>query len=283
MRVKWLIAAVLALSLTACADDDSSESVSTDSRAAAAFDGDLAGKGGAERALECVGDTYRKGVGDPVGSGLEENGDAPGEGLDNWLDPEGYFHQVPDDGYAIETEDGDRALISYDGDDGQTVIAFVMRDGQKDYYDDDTGWVVESYAMCDPAEWPRHVTDALDLGVWADDSGTPVSIEEIVSFHGPEHCDWQDSTWIWLGEDGRDGEFIGNPDRGLRDGLRTTYALDVPLPEDARDTGWTRDGNRLFIAADGSAAYLVSVFEEDDQDVGDRWPAPKKLGSIRCA
>ena len=282
MRVRWLVALALVVGLTACGDPPDSRSVTEESRAKVPFDGDLAGKRGAERALECSGDVYRTGVGDPEG-GLEENGDSPGLGLDHWLDPQGYLHQVPETGYAVETEDGDRVLISYDNESDETVIAFAMRDGQTDYYQDGEGWMVESYAMCDPADWPQDVTDGLDIGVWQDESGTSVPVTTVVSFHGPEHCGWQESTWIWLGEDGADGEFIGNPTRDLRDGLQTTYELDVPVPADARDTGWSHDGNRLLIAEDGSAAYLVSTVADADRTVGDRWPAAKKLGSIRCA
>lgn len=282
MRVRWFVALGLVVSLTACSDPPDSRSVTEKSAASTPYDGDLTGKNGAKRALECTGDTYRTGSGSPD-SGLEENGETPGLGLDHWLDPEAYFNQVPDSGYSIETEDGDRTLISYDNEANKTVIAFVMRDGQQDYYDDGEGWMVESYAMCDPADWPPDVAQTLDIGVWRDDSGRSMSINTIVSFHGPEHCNWQDSTWIWLGEDGKDGEFIGNPPRDLRDGLRTTYALDVPVPADARDTGWSHDGDRLLIAADGSAAYLVASYEDADRTVGDRWPAAKELGAIRCA
>lgn len=214
MGMRWLgIALVLALSLAACGDPPTDRSVTETSAAQAVYDGDLAGKGAAELALECVGATFRRGVGDPEG-GLEENGETPALGLDHWLDPEGWLQQVPRSGYAIEREDGDRALISYDDRD-RTVIAFVMHDGQKDYYDDDVGWVVES------------------------------------------------------------------PDRDLRASLRTTYALDVPVPDDARDTGYQRGGSRLLVAADGSAAYLVPAYQGADRSVGDRWPAEKKqIGCI---
>ena len=166
MRVRWLVAVALMAALSACSDPAASESVTDTTAVDHPYDGELDGKRGAEKALECTGDTYRRGVGDPDG-GLEENGDTPGLGLDNWMDPEAWFQQVPTTGYAIEREDDGRALISYDAED-KTVIAFVMRDGQKDYYDDERGWVVESYAMCDPAEWPSHVTDELDIGVWSD-------------------------------------------------------------------------------------------------------------------
>jgi hypothetical protein len=280
MGVRWPgIALVIALSLTACGDPPTDRSVTEKSAARAAYDGDLAGERAAELALECVGSTFRRGVGDPQG-GLEENGETPAVGLDHWLDPEAWTHQVPVTGYAIEREDADRALISYDDRD-RTVIAFVMNDGQKDYYDNDEGWVVESYAMCDPSEWPADVAEGEGWGVWTDETGRPVPTDRILSFQGAEHCDWQDSTWVLLGKEGADGTFIGNPDRDLRDSLRTTYALDVQVPADARDTGYQRGGSRLLVAADGSAAYLVPTYAGADRSVGDRWPATKRrIGCI---
>lgn len=278
MHMRWLGIVAAASLLVACGESEPSGSVTSTTSADRPYSGDLAGARGAEDALECDGLTYRRGTGQ-LHDGLEETGESPEQALDNWMDPEAFFNQVPTSGYALEREDGDHALLSFDAD-GKTVIAFVMRDGLTDYQDD-TGWGVESYAMCDPAQWPPQVTDELDIGVWADTSGARVSVEQVVSFHGSAHCDWQDTTWIYLGEEGERGEFLGNPDPGLRDLLRTTYALDVPVPEDARDTGWSRKGRRLLIAADGSAAYLVPAYDGVDRSIGDRWPAPKQ--PIGCA
>ena len=73
----------------------------------------------------------------------------------------------------------------------------------------------------------------------------------IRSLQGSEHCDWQDTTWLWLGKEGRDGEFLGSPDRELRRFLRTTYAAHAEVPSDAWDTGFSRAGRRLWVAADG--------------------------------
>ncbi|HEU5107631.1 MAG TPA: hypothetical protein VFT95_03560, partial [Micromonosporaceae bacterium] len=111
--------------------------------------------------------------------------------------------------------------------------------------------------------------------------GRNVSVETIVSFHGAVHCGWQDTTFIRLGGDGADGEFLGNPDLDLREALRATYELDVPVPDDARDTGYERGGRRLLVAADGSAAYLVPTYQGADRSIGDRWPASKE--QIGCA
>ena len=72
---------------------------------------------------------YGRGVGNP-GDGLEEVGDSPGQGLDHWMDPEGWLHELPATGYALEREDDDRALLSFDSD-GRTVIG--LRDARRSH------------------------------------------------------------------------------------------------------------------------------------------------------
>jgi hypothetical protein len=123
----------------------------------------------------------------------------------------------------------------------------------------DRGWGVASYAACDPAEWPPSTSDALGIDVWSNRDGDRVPTSTIQSFRGAEHCGWEDTTFLWLGEGGRDGEFYREPSPDMRRFLLTTYAAEVALPPDARDSGFARDGRQLWLAADGSAAYLVGA------------------------
>ena len=58
--------------------------------------------------------------------------------------------------------------------------------------------------------------------------------------------------------DWRDGQqYLRDVDGELARSTRTTYAEQVPLPADATDTGWRRDGRALWLVPDRSAAYLV--------------------------
>ena len=77
--------------------------------------------------------------------------------------------------------------------DGRTKIAAVAADGVEDV-NGDTGWIVESWSQCDPAELPADVTDALGIGIWQDAQAAGAAAK-IRSFQGPEHCDWQDITF----------------------------------------------------------------------------------------
>jgi hypothetical protein len=58
---------------------------------------------------------------------------------------------------------------------------------------------------------------------------------------------------------------------GISDWFTTTYDGKATLPDDAKDTGYSRAGQHLWLAADGSSAYLVST------DRVERWPHAKEF------
>lgn len=232
--------------------------------------------GAAGLALECDGAPYTGGGGDYVDGGLESVQDSPQEAVDNWLDNEAWAYQIPESGYRVERDDGDRVLLSYDVGD-QTKIAFVTADGIRDYNDDE-GWGVESWGGCDPAELPAAVTDELGIGVWEDAFGQRVPVSETVSFQGPEHCGWQDITFLYLGTDGEDGQYLRDVHAELGHSLQTTYDGTSALPRSATDTGLHRDGRQLWLSAGDDAAYLVSLNDPGDVE---RWPAAKR--PVGCA
>ena len=225
----------------------------------------------AARTLECDHEPSHRGRGDYGDGGLETVQGTPAEALENYLSEEGWLSQLPGEGYRVEREDGDRVLMSYDVD-GRTRIAFMAADGIRDF-NGDVGWGIDTWAQCDPAELPATVTDALGIGVWTDGTGARVPTAKVRSFHGAEHCDWQDITFVTLGPE-RDGDqYVRDVHGELAEVLRSTYAAPVELPDGATDTGLQRDGRRLWLAPGHDAAYLVSV--DDPADV-ERWPAAKE-------
>jgi hypothetical protein len=232
--------------------------------------------GAAGRALECDGQPYDGGSGDYVDSGLESVQSDAREALDNYQDEAGLL-DVPRDGFVVERVAEGRVLFSYDVGE-QTKVAYIASDGMRDF-DDDVGWGIESWASCDPAEFPAAVLEELGIRVWHDQQGDPVPISTITHYPGPEHCDWQDITFLTMG-DGRT-QYLGgdgtNEFAGL-DLLTTTYDGEADLPADATDTGYEYDDWHLWLAADRSAAYVVGV---DDPSQVERWPAAKD--EIACA
>lgn len=238
--------------------------------------GVLARSGAAGRALECTGAPYAGGGAD-YDSGLATVQDSPTEALRNLLAKD-WIGEVPEQGYRVERRDDHRVLLSFDVD-ARTKVAFVVADDVADWKHH-TGWGVEAWAACDPAELPASVTAGYRTEVWTDAAGTRVPVTEVVSWRGPEHCDWQDITFLEIGADpdrGGGEEYLRDTHGELARWTRGRYQAHATLPKDATATGWQRDGRALWRVPDRSAAYLVSVTDPADVE---RWPA--STGPIGC-
>jgi hypothetical protein len=225
--------------------------------------------GAAGRALECDGEPYDGGSGDYFDGGLVTVQPDAREALEDHQDQAGLL-TVPRDGFVVERVDDGRVLFSYDVGE-KTKVAYIAADDIRDY-NDEVGWGIESWASCDPAEFPAAVNKKLGIRVWHDQQGDQVPVSTITHDPGPEHCNWQDITFLSMGEvrggqeylADRKGEFTGH---GV---LTTTYDGDAVLPHDATDTGYEYDNWHLWLAADRGAAYVVDV---DDPSQVERWPA----------
>ena len=230
--------------------------------------------GAAGLALECDYPAYDGGAGD-YDSGLESVQDSPAAALDDWLAEESV--DVPDTGYVIEREDDGRALLSLDVDD-RTKVAVIVADDIRDW-DDNSGWGVEAWATCDPAELGAAYHSSYGVRVWHDANGDPVPLAKVKSFPGSEHCDWQDITFLYVGMEPDQDTYLRDTEGELRQVLATTFSADSKVPLDARDTGWRDQGRELWLQPGRpDAAYLVSV--DDPKDV-ERWPAAKD--GVGCA
>jgi len=229
----------------------------------------LEGSGAAGRALKCDAEPYAGGSGD-YDSGLASTQDSAESALENYFSEESFL-QVPTDSYRVEREDDGRVLFSYDVR-GQTKVAFIASGSIVDFNGDE-GWGIETWAQCDPSEFPASVTDALDIGVWHDASGDRMPVTKIQSGPGPEHCDWQDITFLTLDTKNGERQYLRDTTGELRDMLATTFAASANLPKHATDTGLERDGRRLWLHPKGTAAYLVDRANPNDVE---RWPAAKE-------
>ena len=115
-------------------------------------------------------------------------------------------------------------------------------------------------------------------GTWLDKDGRRVSETTVNSFQGPQHCDWQDITFLHVGA-GADGQqFLRDTTGEFGESLRTTFDATAQLPPGATDTGFRKDGRALWIGPQQEAAYLVSTADPADVE---RWPASEQL--VACA
>jgi hypothetical protein len=218
----------------------------------------LVRSGAAGQALECAGAPYLGDTGRNAGVGGGH--DSAVDAVEEFVRDASWT--VPPAGYRVEREAGDRVLFSFDVD-GRTKVAVIVADGLTDTLDR-TGWGVETFALCNPAEFPAPVTDELGINVWSNDQGDRVPTTTISSGRGPEHCDWDSATFLHLD----DRTFAKDPDDVLPpEWFQLTYDDDVSLPPDARDTGYRLERQRLFLAVDGSAAFIVT------EQGAERWPA----------
>ncbi|MBA3310665.1 MAG: hypothetical protein H0U28_11555 [Nocardioidaceae bacterium] len=177
---------------------------------------------------------------------------------------------VPKSGYRTEREEADRVLFSYDAA-GKTKVAIIVADGVT-ADSGETGWGMETFAECDPAELPDSVTDALGIQVWVDQTGERVPTTILQSTMGPVHCEWDSATFLEF----QGGTYIKDPEGVLPpQWFDTTFDADVRLPDDAIDTGYSLDGQRLWVSPDQSTVYVVTGQRVEP------WRAPTKF--VGCA
>lgn len=219
--------------------------------------------GAAAQALECAGTPAGGGVGSP-NDGLHEGSSSPEGALHEEVEMTPWLW--PQSGWRQEAARDGRVLFSYDVEAKTKAAVVVTLDEDGATYADD--WVAEAIAWCDVSEYPEDLPAAGAPQVWTDRTGRRVPTTTVQSFPGPEHCNWQTVTFLEVG----DREFLRDPDGELADFVEQPgYAPDVPLPVGATDTGWVREGARLWLT---SAAAYVDVggrterWSETTQDIG---------------
>ncbi|MET9831032.1 hypothetical protein ABZ078_17390 [Streptomyces sp. NPDC006385] len=217
--------------------------------------------GAAGRALECDGEIYSGGGSEAWSEG--DGGSTPEEGLTAYFD----FEQpdVPRSGYRVEREEKGRVLFSYDVD-GRTKVAVVIAEDGKNR----PGWGPETSASCDPAELPESFTASLEYEIWTDEHGRRVPTTEISGSVGSAHCGWEKVHFLALGEYRDRRMYARDPDGVLEPGMLTAaYDGDVPMPADARDTGYRLGDRRLWLTGGRSTAYVRTP------DGVEAWPLVK--------
>jgi len=183
-----------------------------------------------------------------------------------WLDPAEVRESVRKESQVLFVHDVD----------GRARFAALVERGSGEHVRD---WRLSSWAMCEPSELTGDASDRLGYGVWLDADGDPVPTTEVMTLRGPEHCGWEDVTFLELNPESTGiRQYVHDPSGELDPQLRTTYADRARLPADAADTGWRRGGLALWLPPHGDAAYLVNL--ADPTDVA-RWPRAKR--TIGCA
>ncbi len=165
---------------------------------------------------------------------------------------EGGFGGVQE-GLLVAKEEEDRVLYVVEVE-GVAKQAVIVHDGPATEGAGGPGWYVESWAHCDYSELPRTFTDSIGLQIWSDAEGRAAPTRAIESWTGPEHCDWQSMTFLRLDE----ATYVRDPMPGLADFFVHPYHGHAVLPGDALDSGFEREGDRLWLSPDGQLAFVGS-------------------------
>lgn len=152
--------------------------------------------------------------------------------------------------YRLAAHTKTRALFTYMVE-GVVKRAVVVRDGPTLT---GRGWHTESWARCDWSEFPADVTAPSGMQIWRDASGRPAPTPRIVSYVGPEHCNWQSMTFLQFGK----ATYVRRPSAELKDFFAERYRADLKLPAGAHDTGYHRGHDHLWTSPDEQRAYVGS-------------------------
>lgn len=211
------------------------------------------------------GDVYSEGATSGSPAGAVET--AHGEGL----------APMPRD-LVVAAESEDRVLYVAEVA-GRPKAALIVHDGQGSEGAGGDGWYPESWAVCDIVELPADFVEELGYEIWTDADGRIVPTRRLEVLRGPEHCDWQDMTFLSLGRwDDQAPTFVRDPDPEpyLREYLAEPYLPHVTLPAGAVDSGFRRGRDRLWLAPDRSRAYVGTA--PDDVEM---WP--RMVQPLGCA
>jgi hypothetical protein len=225
--------------------------------------------GAAGRQVACDGPVHLGGWAPDFGGSAAGAVDAAAA-VDAFL-AQGLF-DLPATGYAPAGSADGRVLFTYEVDGAAKVAVIVADAGIHDHeLTASEGWVVETFATCDPAEYGASADDELHATVWTDRHGERVPTSSVTSFPGHEHCGWQSVTFLHLG----DRQYLRDPELLLTEQTGVSYDGDAELPGDAVDTGYRQGERELWMAADGTVAYVatdggVEAWPATDQQVGCR-------------
>lgn len=173
---------------------------------------------------------------------------------------EGIYEGV-ETGLQVAKREHDRVLYVLEVR-GAVKRALIVHYGPATKGSGGTGWYLESWASCDYAEFPRSFTDSIGLQIWTDPAGDPAPTKTIQGWVGPRHCDWESMTFLELGRD----TYVRAPQSDLADYFARAYQKSMELPGNAVDTGFRRDGKKLWLSYDKQLAYVGT------KDKVEAWP-----------
>lgn len=200
---------------------------------------------------------------------------------DAWQQPDG--HGTPDEalaemlsdgfvipvrGYQELARDNDAVLYGF-RDRGKVKVAIRVTSAESG------GWIPEWLADCGLSEYGRKADMRAGVWLWANRDGRTIQEQR-----GLAHCGQQSLRFLWWTEPSgkrRDERiYVRDPEGQFRDQWQAPYLRFTRLPNDARNSGYRRDGATIWMAANRDSIYI-----KDGKNV-QRWPRIPR-DSIGCA
>ena len=196
-------------------------------------------------------------------AGLASGGESPRDALrvalrDGW--------SVPQRGYRVMDRDDGAVLYGFHaGGEVKVAVRVVARI--------DGSWVPERLATCRLAEFGPGAKMGPGVWLWANRRGRTIAQRRL-----PVDCGWP-SAQVMVWRSPLDPEqprftrwYVRDPEGLFRDQWQARYLRQASLPADARDTGYRRGRERIWMAADGRSVY---VGRRGDTE---RWPRIEGVG-----
>lgn len=212
--------------------------------------------------LECDGPPASIG-GEVDAHGAEHRAATPEAALTALLDSGGYA-SFPARGFDPPLVEGSWARHVYQVD--RRIRAIAVSTANPEGVDS-ADWAVVGIRACDAAEFDPADGLTFPQILWQRADGTPERSDRIHASPGPGHCGWEST--IFLRFEGV--QFLRDPEGVLADSVATPFAADVPLPDDALDTGLHTSEWRLHTVPAGTAVYVVT-----SSGVVERWGRAKE-------
>lgn len=186
-----------------------------------------------------------------------EVGATPEAGLQAWRD-DSQWPGFDGEMRAVRTEP-DRVLFTYAAAD-RTLQAAVVHRGPAapgtGAGKDGIAWWVESSARCDVVEYPDGLAESWGVEVWTDTTGRRISSQIISSSTSDGDCLTEGVRTLQLANGQADArEYLAHGDE-YPDVTAEPFRVDVQLPADAVDSGYSHGDEHLWFSADGRRAYV---------------------------
>jgi hypothetical protein len=152
-------------------------------------------------------------------------------------------------GFRLAASTPEGAAYTYTAD-GAVRAAVVIR---SDAADGSGPWRINSVAACEPGELGPDLMAGATAGIWRDATGAVVpsaAVSETADCYFSRQLRVDGRLFVW-------DPFFGPSQNYDAAQLDSEIGRVTALPADARDTGYESSGRHLFVAGDGTAAYLV--------------------------